>query len=95
MVQAQRIAWLRCKNWRDGLFPTEYALECESEDRTPFTLFADKSVVRKQQDEVFLKVTLLDREGDRVVVLLPSDPYEIPTRIVLVRADQILQEDDS
>lgn len=81
--------WLRCESHGEGMFPNEMNLECKTSDGENFSLFADESFIKQINGEIFLKVTPLEEEADTFVVLLPSDPYELASRIITVSKKQL------
>jgi len=76
--------WLRCNRAGEGMFPNEIGVESENSSRQKFSLFADERIIKKENGELYLKVFLLERGDKESAVLLPSDPYEINSRIVVV-----------
>ncbi len=78
------LAWLKCSSINKGMFDNEYAVESKNKEGKNFSLFANKRIVRRKNGEAYLKVTLLERRDRESVVVLPSDPYELNSRIVVV-----------
>ena len=65
--------WLKCKI-SEGMFPEEYAVECNSSDGGTFSFFASQEHIDPKQS--LLKVNIMDRQGDSCLVFVPSVPLE-------------------
>ena len=68
----------------DGMFSSEYAITLETIDGTLVSLYADKTLVRKEDDSNFLKVTYVSSYPGqhKQRVLLPSETFETSSRWV-------------
>ena len=60
----------------EGMFSDEYAVTLESSEGREVSLFADKYLVRKEGEEAFLKVRLVQEGGNTQRVLLPTETFE-------------------
>jgi len=76
--------WLRCNQASEGMFPNEIGVESENSNRQKFSLFVDKRIIKKENGELYLKVSLLEKGKKESTILLPSDPYGVNSRIVVV-----------
>jgi len=76
--------WLRCNAISEGMFPNEVAVEAQNSDGQTFSLFADKRIIKKENGSTYLKVTLLEKTENESVIVLPTDPHELQSRIVRV-----------
>jgi len=82
--------WLRCRKIGEGLFSSEIAISGATIEGKSFTLFADKSLIKRLEgDEVGLEVTLLSSQEDKAVVVLPDFPFEM-NRIIRVKSGELL-----
>ena len=78
------LAWLKCSVINKGMFENEYAIESKNKEGKNFSLFANKRIVRKKNGEAYVKVTLLEKRDKESVVILPSEPYELSSRVIVV-----------
>jgi hypothetical protein len=72
--------WLPCSTGK-GMFSSEYAVEIKLGENS-FSLFADTSLIKKEQGENYLLVTLIGDNGepDHKTILLPSECFETGSR---------------
>jgi hypothetical protein len=79
-------AWLKC-NISEGLLPEEFAVSCKNIDNDYFSFFVGKSLIDLTISSV--KVNVLDRKGNIILVFLPTMPIENRGRTVRVSKDDI------
>lgn len=65
--------WLKCKI-SEGMFPTEYAVECNSSDGNIFSFFTSQEHINSEQS--LLEVDIMERQSDSCLVFVPSVPLE-------------------
>jgi len=91
------VVWLRCKI-SPGLFSDEYAVAGELFDGSGFSLFADADDVDFEEEpkeeapvDGTIRVTLIKREGDLLLVLLPQPTLE-SGQAITVKSDTVSQK---
>jgi hypothetical protein len=92
-------AELRCKVY-PGMFSSEFAVVVEAFNGRIYSLFADRDKVRAsgtptldEPTEGWLKVSVLEGEGDNILVQLPQTTIE-NGRFLSVRDDQLCRTTD-
>ena len=75
----------------DGAFSSEYAVTIKPSNRQEVSLFADRSLVIKEQAHHWLRVTQISSEGPVGVYLLPTETMENGSRWVKVLRKDTLQ----
>nr|MDO8044938.1 hypothetical protein [Candidatus Baldrarchaeota archaeon] len=76
--------WLKCNQISKGMFPNEIGIEAQNSKGEVFSLFADKQIIKKEDGLTYVRTTLLEKTGNESVIVLPTDPYELQSRIVRV-----------
>lgn len=81
MAEPDKETWIRV-NTSPGMFSSEYAISLRLADGREVTFFADKQLVRSEEDRDFLKVTLVNSYPGlhKKLVLLPSEAFETASR---------------
>ena len=76
---------------KPGMFESEYAVSIDLPEGNTVSLFADKRLIKKKNNNSFLEVDLWPEKGgaSRATVLLPTESFETGSRWVSVRQDQI------
>ena len=80
-------SWLRCRVTR-GMLPGEFAIVTSTSDGREISLFAPERFV--QEKKGLIRVTILQRKADRVLVSLPAEPLEISSRTVTVPSRELV-----
>jgi len=76
--------WLKCNQISKGMFPNEIGIEAQNSKGEIFSLFADKHIIKKEDGLTYVRTTLLEKTENESVIVLPTDPYELQSRIVRV-----------
>ena len=79
--------WLKCKV-SDGVFPTEYAVSCNSSDGNVFSFFASKNYIDPTNNLV--KVRIMERQSESCLIYIPFAPLESINRVVKVFTKDII-----
>ncbi len=84
------IGWLRCKV-SDGVFPTEYAVICNSSDGNVFSFFASENYIDPINNLV--RVRIMECQSESCLIYIPFDPLEGINRFVKVSTKDIITRD--
>jgi hypothetical protein len=86
--------WLSC-NLSLGQFEGEFGVDGEQYDKTPFSLFVPASAAKydkpprgNNKAPGWVKVEVLERKGDLILVRLPRQTFQGPP-FITVREDQL------
>lgn len=86
--------WLKC-TLSMGQFPNEYGVDGMQFDRTPFSFFVPQTYTKSSQTptrgkpvEGWVKVTVVERQEDLVLVFLPRPTFQNGSYIT-VKAEQL------
>lgn len=80
--------WLRCSSVSQGMFPGEYTVVTSTSDGREVSLFAPAQYVMPEKR--LMRVQVLERGGDALLVYLPASPVDFPSRTVKVAAREII-----
>lgn len=80
--------WLRCSSVSQGMFPGEYTIVTRTSDGREVSLFAPAQYV--EPEKKLMRVQVLERGGDALLVYLPASPVDFPSRTVKVAAREII-----
>jgi len=80
--------WLRCSSVSQGMFPGEYTIVTSTSDGREISLFAPAQYV--EPEKRLMRVQVLERGGDALLVYLPASPVDFPSRTVKVAAREII-----
>ena len=79
--------WLTC-SIGPGQFPTEYAVSGVQQNGKAFSLFAPRDSVSPLSDEKGLvRVDVVDKRGDLVLVRLPAQTFENGQHVTVKASD--------
>lgn len=79
--------WLKC-SIEDGMLPGEHAVEVDTTNAGPVSLFADDRVVRRVDS--LLNVEVVESYESDILIRLPALPFEITSRYVRVDRENIV-----
>lgn len=81
MLKKMSEHWIRV-NTSEGMFSSESGITLVLASGQDVSFFADNSLVKKENGDSFLKVTLVNKslQGDKELVLLPTEPFETSSR---------------
>ena len=87
---APKEGWLKC-TVSDGMLPKEYAVECNSLSGDVFSFFTSQEYIDSQHS--YVKVNIMDCEGDNCLVYIPSTPLEAgASRSVIVHSRDVKEK---
>jgi len=86
------LAWLECEKVSDGMFEDELGIKSQNSEGKVFTLFTDRRTTKEENGKLYVRVTLLSKGEKESFVVLPSDPYELGSRIVKVNTSKIKED---
>lgn len=70
------------------MFSNEYGVEAHDSAGRMFSLFADKSLVRfDQQERSYLRASLVGQDDEHALVVLPQESFEAGTRVTIKLSD--------
>lgn len=81
-------SWLKC-GVASGIFPNEYAVETEVVDGRLISMFVDKEFVRER--EGLLRIVVLEKGLESILVYLPAYPLEITSRAISVLPEKVVE----
>jgi hypothetical protein len=70
------------------MFPGEYTIVTSTSDGREISLFAPAQYV--EPEKRLMRVQVLERGGDALLVYLPASPVDFPSRTVKVAAREII-----
>jgi hypothetical protein len=73
------------------MFPGEYTIVTSTSDGREVSLFAPAQYV--EPEKRLMRVQVLERGGDALLVYLPASPVDFPSRTVKVAAREIISRD--
>jgi len=83
--------WLYCTT-SEGLFPNELAVFTNTANGDQVSFFVDKAFIKNpdQKGPNFIRVKAINAEDNQYHVILPADPFESSSNII-VKSEQINQ----
>lgn len=81
---------IRCMLLGNGMFPNEVAVQLETIDSAPVSALVDRSLLKSNNSEYFLRATLMESEDDVCVCLLPIEA-ESGSRWVRVQSSSLFE----
>ena len=82
--------WVKCSIGQ-GMLPGEYAVEMDTLDEGPISLFASEDKVKVDRNLMSVQ-RLHDGNGSGVLVRLPAQPFEISSQNVRVPQNNLVNE---
>lgn len=82
--------WLKCKV-SDGVFPTEYAVSCNSSDGNVFSFFASENYIDPINNLV--QVHIMECQSESCLIYIPFTPLEGINRVVKVFTKDIVTKE--
>lgn len=74
------ITWIKVEVGK-GMFSNEFAIEIQLHNGKKISLFADKSILKQDKGEWYLKVTKIRKENNtEQLILLPTEAFETSSR---------------